>query len=227
MRLNKQTVLQAMEIAGLAYAQTQPMVFGRLEAEIDDPATGIQCFVRRRGEILSIAFRGSDAPKDWRTNLAFCKKVIPYNNSASKIKVHAGFIRAYKEPQIRERLQALVTPGIRRVELCGHSYGAALAVLCAVDLQYNFPDRDFEVMLFGCPRVGNRAFQRSYNRRVFKTLRVENGNDIVSKLPPALWGYRHVGIRIHVGAVRLPGVISVRQHHPQAYYASAFTCLPG
>ena len=97
-----------------------------------------------------------------------------------------------------------------------------MAVLCAIDLQYHFPDRDYEVALFGCPRVGNRAFQKSYNKRIYKTLRVENGNDIVTKVPPALWGFRHVGIRIPVGAPRLPGVVSLNEHRPQYYIASLF-----
>ena len=187
-----------MEFSALAYAQVQPPLFGELVAVIDDCPTGVQCFVRQRGSALSIVFRGSDSRKDWITDLTFFKKAIPYDNPASKIRVHGGFINAYKAPQIRGRLQRLISPQIRKVMICGHSYGAALAVLCAVDLQYNFPSKDYEVILFGCPRVGNRAFQRSYNQRVFKTLRVENGNDIVTKIPLALWGFRHVGIPVRI-----------------------------
>lgn len=106
--------------------------------------------------------------------------------------------------------------------MAGHSYGAALAVLCALDLEYHYPHRDFEVFLFGCPRVGNRAFRKSYNKRVFKTLRVENGNDIVTKVPPTIWGYRHVGVKVHIGVPRLFGMISFNQHRPQYYAASLF-----
>ncbi len=105
--------------------------------------------------------------------------------------------------------------------MAGHSYGAALAVtLRRRPRRYHYPCLDYEVLLFGCPRVGNRAFRKSYNKRVFKTLRVENGNDIVTKVPPALWGFRHVGVKIHVGAPRLPGVVSLNQHRPQYYVAS-------
>ena len=136
--------------------------------------------------------------------------------------MHTGFLNAYKCPTVRGRIQSLVTPSVRKVRICGHSYGAALSVLCAVDLQYNFPEKDFEVMLFGCPRVGNRAFAKSYDKRVFKTLRVENGNDMVTKGPPALRGYRHVGIPIHVGDCRLPVVFSLHAHEAQSYYSSIF-----
>ncbi|HPP68988.1 MAG TPA: hypothetical protein PLU77_07910, partial [Clostridiales bacterium] len=67
------------------------------------------------------------------------------------------------------------------------------------------------------PRVGNLAFIRSYNKRVFKTFRAENGNDIVTKLPPAIFGYRHAGIKVHVGQMRLPLVFSFNQHRPENY----------
>lgn len=108
------------------------------------------------------------------------------------------------------------------MNVMGHSYGAALAVLCAVDLEYNFPRKDYEVFLFGCPRIGNRAFKKSYNKRVFKTFRVDNSNDIITKIPFALWGYRHVGIKIHIGIPRILGVVSFNDHRPQKYYTNLF-----
>lgn len=85
---------------------------------------GVQCFVRQRGSVLSIVFRGSDSRKDWITDLTFFKKAIPYDNPASRIRVHSGFINAYKAPQVRCRLQQLISPQIRKVMICGHSYGA-------------------------------------------------------------------------------------------------------
>ena len=52
-----------------------------------------------------------------------------------------------------------------------------------------------------------------------KTLRVENGNDIVTKIPLGVMGFRHVGIPIHIGAPKLPGFVSFKSHEPQAYYS--------
>ena len=200
--MNKADAIQAMELAGLAYQNSQPEFPWCTLDIIDDSSTGIQCCLRRWEDTLYITFRGSNSAQDWKVDLNFWKKCIPYNNVNPKIRVHTGFIDAYKHPNIRPRIQRSVTPDIRCVKITGHSYGAALAVLCAVDLQYHFPHKDYEALLFGCPRVGNRAFQKSYNKRVFKTLRVENGNDIVTKIPPALWGYRHVGAKLHIGPPR-------------------------
>lgn len=215
--MNKQLILQSFEQSASAYSDVQPYREARLVLSVDDAPSGVQYFVRRAGDALQIAFRGSDSEKDWHSNLTFWKRCVPYDNTASKIRVHTGFLERYKTPACREQLQRLITPEINRIQITGHSYGAALSVLCAVDLQYNFPDRDIEVVLFGCPRVGNRAFQRSYNARVTKTLRVENGNDIVTKVPPALFGFHHVGARVHVGPRRIPFVLSADAHRLEHY----------
>lgn len=218
-------VVDAMGLSAIAYSDEQPQLPGETVALLEDPDTGVQCFVRRRGQLLVITFRGSNSLQDWKTNLTFWKKCIPYDNANSKIRVHTGFVNAYKSPKIRGMLHRLVKIDVNKIRIYGHSQGAALALLCAVDLQYNFPDRDYEVIAFGAPRIGNKAFKKSYNKRVFKTFRVENGNDIVTKVPPAIWGYRHVGIKLHVGAPRIPGVISFEDHRPQRYYGNLFMRL--
>lgn len=222
MRVRVPEVIHAMVLSGLAYQEIQPRLPGEEMAVIDDGVSGMQCYVRRRPQGVSITFRGSNSAKDWRTNLTFWKKTIPYGNTLSPIRVHAGFLKAYKSPAVRDVLHSLMTPEVSRVHICGHSQGGALAILCAVDLQYNFPEKEYVVMSFGSPRVGNRAFAKSYNKRVFQTLRVENGNDIVTKVPPALWGYRHVGVPIRVGMPRIVGFVSFNAHRPQQYLSHLF-----
>lgn len=219
--MNVNEAMYGMELSALAYKELQPH-FPDMTLEVIDDNNGVQCYLRLRGDTLYITFRGSNSAKDWKVNLTFFKTCIPYDGCNPKIRVHAGFLNAYKRPSIRDRILGAITPEVRYVRVAGHSYGAALAVLCALDLEYHYPHRDFEVFLFGCPRVGNRAFRKSYNKRVFKTLRVENGNDIVTKVPPAIWGYRHVGVKVHIGVPRLFGMISFNQHRPQYYAASLF-----
>ena len=147
----------------------------------------------------------------------FFKKVIPYGNRDSEIRVHSGFISAYKSKNVRGTIRSFVSDRIKKIRLTGHSYGAALAILCAVDLQYTFSDRDYEVVVFGCPRVGNSAFRNSYNKRIFKTLRVENAGDIITKLPFAFMGFRHVGARLLLKSNAFSGV---NPHYLQEYYSN-------
>lgn len=212
-------IIKSLELSTCAYRDIQPYTAHTCTAMIDDTQSEVQCFLRRSGDVLWITFRGSDSSKDWLTNLTFWKKTIPYDNTDTKIRVHTGFINAYKTPAVRENILAAITDGIHYIKISGHSQGAALSVLCAVDIQYNYPDRDIEVTLFGCPRVGNRAFMLSYNKRVDKTIRVENGNDIVTKVPFAFMGYRHVGAKIHVGALRHPFHFSAHDHYQHEYYS--------
>lgn len=187
---------------------------------IDDKKTDVQCYIRKFINTMYITFRGTDSKKDFINDLQFWKKVMPYKNASHSVKVHSGFIKAYRSPNVRNRIHSFITNDIDKIIIAGHSYGAALSILCADDLEYNFPQKDYEVFLFGSPRVGNKAFRDSYNKRIFKTFRIDNGNDIVTKIPFALLGYRHVGIKIHIGFPRILGAFSFKQHHLNVYYTN-------
>ena len=207
-----------MELSGIAYQENQPFLCKEDLLAISDQNSDLQCFLRKEKNCLYITFRGTNSKKDRRTNIMFCKKVIPYGNPYSKVKVHSGFINAYKSPYVRNKIHSQISDKISEIKISGHSQGAALALLSGLDLSYNFPGKDYEVIVFGCPRVGNSAFKKSYEKRVFKTLRIENGNDIVTKIPLFIMGYRHVGTVFRIGVPRLPGVISFNDHRPQKYY---------
>lgn len=223
--MNKNEILTSLGYSATAYKTIQPYSKHTYTLTIDAPDCDVQYCLRREDDVLSIAFRGTDTPQNWVSDFAFCKKSIPYDNSSSKIRVHAGFLDAYKSAGVREKILKSITPDIHYVRVTGHSMGAALSVLCAVDIQYNYPGRDIETILFGCPRVGNPAFQRSYNKRVHKTIRIENGNDIVTKVPLAVMGFRHVGAKLHIGSPRMPAVVSAKDHYPHQYYSSLYQRL--
>lgn len=216
--MNTAKIIKMLEYCGMSYKNIQPEDSDEI-VFINDKVTDIQCFLRRRNNEMTITFRGSDSRKDWIVDSKFWKSVIPYNNYQSKIRVHSGFISTYKSNNVRGRIQREIEKNsIKKVALTGHSYGAALAVLCAVDLEYNFPKNDYEVIVFGCPRVGNKYFQKSYNLRVFKTLRVENVNDLVTKVPFACMGYRHVGASLKIGEKNVFLLPNMHAHTLQEYY---------
>lgn len=210
-------LIRSMEFAGDAYQDIKNCNYGNEIIKISD-INGTQCYIGISPPYMRITFRGTDSDADWRLDMRFWQREIPYDNTSTKIRVHSGFISAYKSENVRNKIHTFIKPDICNIQITGHSLGAALAVLCAVDLQYNFPDKDYEVVLFGCPRVGNAAFARSYNHRVFNTIRVVSGNDIVTKLPPAIFGYRHVGVKFKIGAPAIPGIVTFRSHKTQSYY---------
>lgn len=213
-------IIKMLEYCGMSYCDVQPILKNQELIFINDKDTDVQCFVRIERSSLSIVFRGSDSPKDWKTDFKFWQTTVPYGNKHSDIRVHSGFINAYKSKNVRDKIHKIVRENsVEKIILSGHSYGAALAVLCAVDLQYNFPNKDYEVVVFGCPRVGNNAFQKSYNLRLFKTIRVEHKKDIITKIPFVLMGYRHVGAKIQLGSKSFFEFCDMKHHALQNYYS--------
>jgi len=208
-----------LEYCGMSYSNSQSEDPNEKLIFINDKKTDVQCFLRIKNDTLIITFRGSDSKKDWRADFKFLGTMIPYNNFSYAIRVHSGFISTYKSPDVRGKIHKIMDENIKKIYVTGHSYGAALAVLCAIDLKYNFPYKDYEVIVFGCPRVGNNAFKKFYNLRLFKTIRIETRGDIIPKLPFTFLGYRHVGARIKIGHCDFLRPFSMKQHNLQEYYS--------
>lgn len=139
---------------------------------------------------------------------------IPSCHGGSQILVHSGFAFAYRE--IQEALLEVLKEHaeISFLNIAGHSLGAAVATLAAYDLcssssffQRRYRNRDLscQVYLYGSPRVGNIAFsqQISRERKIRGIFSIQNENDIVCSVPPAVTPnflvpgaplfYQHVG----------------------------------
>jgi triacylglycerol lipase len=187
---------------------------------ISDAKTDTQCAIlpTSGSQSVTIVFRGSDSSVDWDTNFDtkperadFDKQVIreeivnqrtliyPYaDKSESGAMMHAGFITAYFS--VRDQIQDYIkTHQITRATVVGHSLGGALATLCAVDLQFNCANLAIEAYTFGSPKVGNKGFAESFNRRVPDSYRFVDGMDIVAELPRWWQGwYAHVNAEIRL-----------------------------
>jgi len=157
-------------------------------------------------ETLVIVFRGSDGKKDWIDNLKIWKKDIrktrPYSGARPDIKVHQGFIEQYKT--IRKVIRQIVEsyPNQKEIIITGHSLGGALATLSAVDIKYNYPEKSVLCITFGSPRVGNKAFTRSFIKRVPRSFRFVCGDDLVCKVPMPVLGFKHISNKIQLGRKR-------------------------
>jgi hypothetical protein len=159
-------------------------------------------FTAQYKDAFVVAFQGSDSDIDWfKVNFRIWHKVVPYNRIKRNIKIHEGFISAYMS--IREELlKSRKNSGLKKVYCFGHSLGGAMATLASLDIQYNSPDSEIGVVTFGSPRVGNYAFRRSFNHRVPNYLRYVFGNDTVPYIPPAFFGFSHVGQLKKIGPKR-------------------------
>ncbi len=172
-------------------------------------------------DTLYIVFRGSDGKKDWLDNIRFWKKEVrkstPYKDVNKKIKVHNRFMWQYKQvrkiihDEIKERKP-------NKIIVLGHSLGGALTTLCSLDIEFNFNMIYVSAVTFGSPRVGNRHFKKSYNKRVPDSIRVVNGKDIVTKVPFGWMGFHHVAVLHKIGKRSWYKLFSVTDHYPQEYY---------
>ncbi|MDI1258938.1 lipase family protein [Aquabacterium sp.] len=137
-----------------------------------------------------LVFRGTDSPNDRLTDITVGLQFLMWHKPG----LHLGFRRALDSiwPQVEAELATLDCP----IFYTGHSLGGALATLAAARRAPK------AVYNFGAPRAGNPAFARSIQHLTIH--RVVDDLDVVSMLPPAIMGFRHVGQEVRLTAPRSP-----------------------
>lgn len=184
---------------------------------------------------IYVIFRGSDAINDFLAdiNIFQTKLVLPYEgqmDSASKVKVHSGFLSYWKivRTQVLEELLNLhyQNPGANFIFL-GHSLGGALAQLASLDFQFQHQDKvippKITCVTFGTPRVGNSDFVVSRDKRVPRTLNLVNQDDLVFYQPWEIFGYRRSGHILQIGKKPLlwrPSIFRIHTHFLDSYQAN-------
>jgi triacylglycerol lipase len=163
-------------------------------------AGSTQCYVAWRDGFVMVAFRGTQ-PDKWDDILTDAKATQKAWDAGE---VHLGFAEGLDAiwSQLKSVVKLLVDGG-RSVWFCGHSLGAALAVLAA----YRFANECKvvgSVCTFGCPRVGNPDFVAAFEKTLGgRSLRYVNDNDVVTHVPPPLFlicVYEHVTERRHIAS---------------------------
>ena len=159
------------------------------------------------GDTLYIYFQPSRGKVDWRHNFAFWKK--PYKGMKIPYRVHGGFLECWKyvdDIVIEKVTEKDAADGFRwkRIVITGYSHGGALAMLCHECVWYHRPDlRKGKLLTFAfeAPRVyagfwmWGKLKERWEGFTIFR-----NQHDIVTHVPPVLFGFRHVGELRKMGA---------------------------
>jgi triacylglycerol lipase len=79
---------------------------------------------------------------------------------------------------------------------CGHSLGAAMATICAGRcFLAHIRSMPHRLVTYGSPRVGNKTY---INYCDIDHTRWVNNNDIVTRVPPPWFGYRHSGQEMYL-----------------------------
>lgn len=146
---------------------------------------------------VAIAVRGTEGVWEWLQDIKFLPRFFP--SVAGSGLTEDGFTDMYLSfsltagPSVgtfMEDVKALL-PTNAMVTVAGHSLGAALATLLALDMAAN-TNLPVGVYTLASPRVGDLAFHNLFNHIVPNAYRVANRMDIVTKTPPPML-YFHVG----------------------------------
>ena len=165
---------------------------------------------------LFLFFEQSRGGEDWSNNLDF--RIRPYDDMHPVWYCHAGFLKVFKSvlPYLEPYLS---DPEIRRVVIVGYSHGGALAILCHEAVWFRRPDirKHLVSFAYGAPRVLFGAVPKEVRERFAELYLIQNAGDLVTHIPPAFLGYRHVGNIISIGE---KGKYSpVDAHRPESYLA--------
>jgi triacylglycerol lipase len=147
-----------------------------------------------------VAIRGTDSIWEWIQDARFNRVTCPCANGAGESE--DGFTDVYESlvvaadgsgARVVDVLRGVLGPlANATLAITGHSLGAALATLLALEVTESGAFATPEVVTFASPLTGDPQFARTYDTEVPNTWRIANVVDLVPKLPPALWGYDHV-----------------------------------
>ena len=146
---------------------------------------GAQCHAVWNKDVYVLAFRGTQ-PEELSDVLADLN-AIPRGAMTHGL-VHSGFRKEC------DKLWSDLVAHRKEHEgkafyITGHSLGAAMATIATS--RFEETQKVEQLTTFGSPRVGTRKFVKNIET---KHMRFVNNNDIVTKVPLALMGYKHHGV---------------------------------
>lgn len=179
--------------------------------------SGDYCIQVDNGTIY-LLFECSNGVEDWKNNFSFFKK--PYKDMEESWRCHGGFLKVWKSMQddIESKVARLLIdhPEIQHITCIGYSHGAALAVFCTEDMEYWYGKRcEVRGYGFGTPRVIWGKIPESVKFRLRRFVSIRNIPDIVTHLPPMLFGFRNAGTLVKVGKKGKYSLIDA--HRPNSY----------
>uniref|UniRef100_A0A6C0DQ19 Fungal lipase-type domain-containing protein n=1 Tax=viral metagenome TaxID=1070528 RepID=A0A6C0DQ19_9ZZZZ len=133
-------------------------------------------------QTIYIVFRGSDSIRNWIADFEFVKmKYLTFPECDCS--VHNGFYSSAKNviDDVAKVIQMLKTKYNYEIIVTGHSYGAAVAQLIAMEL--SAIKIEVAVYTFGQPRIGDMQFANFVNMKIKNVWRIVNNRDIVPHIP--------------------------------------------
>tara|TARA_R100000030_G_scaffold100908_1_gene95247 strand:- start:1633 stop:2397 length:765 start_codon:yes stop_codon:yes gene_type:complete len=163
---------------------------------------GAQCYLLESSKHYLLAFRGTEPGElsDIKADL----NAIQRDSKAGKGDVHSGFAKEVDKVFQNLEMPTREEMGDKPLYVTGHSLGAAMATIACHRLQHEpglmagklqNPYKIAGLYTYGSPRAGDKAFVKSLDVEHF---RCRNNNDLVTKVPFWLMGYRHHGKLVYI-----------------------------
>lgn len=169
-----------------------------LNAEYITTAESGDYAIEVEGNTLYILFEWSDGAVDWRNNFDF--PATPYKSMTEKWFCHRGFLKVWKA--MRDEIESCVALILRQnteiseIVIVGYSHGGAMAFFATEDMSYLYGEKyAVRGYGFGAPRVLWGYAPKALRERISAFVTVRNIPDIVTHLPPKIFGFRDINIK--------------------------------
>ena len=167
---------------------------------------------------LFLLFECSDSKKDWINNFNFPMK--PYKRMCDKWYCHRGFLKVWKamrdEIEIKVAQIMLDHPEIEHIKCVGYSHGGPLSLLAMEDLIFIYGNMiDIKGYGFGSPRCVWGYLPKAVKERMKNFTVIRNIPDIVTHVPPVLFGFKHAGKLLKIG--KHFKYFPIKAHYSSAY----------
>lgn len=170
------------------------------------------------GDTLYLLFEWSDGAEDWKNNFDFPAR--PYKRMKCIWFCHRGFLRVWKD--IRDDLEAYVAerlkshPEIKNIVCVGYSHGGPHSLFATEDMEYLYGEKySVRGYGFGCPRVLWGIVPKEVKRRLSNFVAIRNIPDIVTHVPPMIFGFTHAGTLLKIG--EKDKYSPIKAHYSSAY----------
>jgi hypothetical protein len=152
-----------------------------------DPKTDVLGYsgVHPSSESIFIVFRGSSSVLNWLADFEVQK--VPYDSyKECDCTVHKGFYNAtqhLRDSTVKSVKKLVELFPTYRVITTGHSLGAAMAMMMALELNKEIPP-PVEIYNYGQPRVGEKKYADFANAIIQEQYRHTHNKDMVPHVPP-------------------------------------------
>lgn len=183
--------------------------------------THIYCIIIKNDveKYLKIIFKGTSDNTHMHYNLKINQKNIKFLDN-NNIKIHSGFYQQIFRGKLYQKIVIFLSNLNLKNYLIfysGHSLGGVMATLFGYFTSYILHSNKIIITSFGCCRIGNLDFQKSFNNREnIICYRFCNNSDFVTKLP--IINYEHVGIDIFLNKENKINIFDEHSYYSYLYY---------